>query len=224
MNSGFEQYIYSLMLEQDAPARDDAPEKPDQQADSPDQQQNQEGEQQDQPAAPVQEEEVIPEEIELAKLAVRAIYFNISSKDVHSLKLKYKDSVIPFEKISDFFEKTKKINPVLGFVEWAMDRYEGLSSKWTEQPEIKGDDIITKIKKFNKKLPEENRLDNGKRVYWTRIILNCLLHGTSNFNINISDVNEKNIKEIFRLLKQHFGSDTRGLFAGDNDWKGPGTF
>lgn len=178
-------------------------------------------------AAPEQEmnePQVFPEEIELAKLAVRAIYFNINSKDVHSLKLRYKDSVIPFEKISDFFEKTKKINPVLGFVEWAMDRYEGLSSKWTEQPEIKGDGIVEKIKKFNKKLPEENRLDNGKRVYWTRIILNCLLHGTSNFNINISDVNEQNIKEIFRLLKQHFGNDTRGLFAGDNDWKGPGTF
>ncbi len=213
MKSEFEKYILSLMMEQE---EEQAPEQ---------EQQGDETQQKD--AAPEQEmnePQVFPEEIELAKLAVRAIYFNINSKDVHSLKLRYKDSVIPFEKISDFFEKTKKINPVLGFVEWAMDRYEGLSSKWTEQPEIKGDGIVEKIKKFNKKLPEENRLDNGKRVYWTRIILNCLLHGTSNFNINISDVNEQNIKEIFRLLKQHFGNDTRGLFAGDNDWKGPGTF
>lgn len=209
MKSDFEKYILSLMMEQE---EEQAPD------------QEQQGDEAAAPEQEMNEPPVFPEEIELAKLAVRAIYFNINSKDVHRLKLRYKDRVIPFEKISDFFEKTKKINPVLGFVEWAMDRYEGISSKWTEQPEIKGDSIVEKIKKFNQKLPEENRLDNGKRVYWTRIILNCLLHGTSNFNINISDVNEQNIKEIFRLLKQHFGSDTRGLFAGDNEWKGPGTF
>jgi hypothetical protein len=211
MNYNFDKYIYKVFLEQ---PENNAPDE---------NQQNDVAEQEPQDVGQ-QEPQVFPEELELAKLAIRAIYFNISSKGVHKLKLKYKGRIIPFEKISDFFEKTKKIFPVLGFVEWAMDRYEGFSSKWTEQPEIKGDSIITKIKKFNKNLPEENRLDNGKRVYWTRIILNCLLHGTTNFNINISDVNEQNIKEIFRLLKQHFGSDTRGMFAGEGDWKGPGTF
>lgn len=216
MNHNFEKYIHSILVEQ--------PQPQEQQGDAPQEQPQEQPEQQQEQPQMQQEEQVFPEEIELAKLAVRAIYFNIASKDVHRLKLRYKDQTIPFEKISDFFEKTKKIYPVLGFIEWAMDRYEGLSSKWTEQPEIKGDSITKKIKKFNKKLPEENILDNGKRVYWTRIILNCLLHGTSNFNINISDVNEKNIKEIFRLLKQNFGGDTRGNFAGDNDWKGPGTF
>lgn len=217
MNFKFEKYINSFILEQEDQEASAQPQDAEQNSSQDEQQPDQQ---------PVQStpEEVVPEEIELAKLAVRAIYFNINSKDVHSLKLRYKNTFIPFEKINDFFEKTKKINPVLGFVEWAMDRYEGLSSKWTEQPEIKGDGIVEKIKKFNSKLPEENRLDNGKRVYWTRIILNCLLNGSSNFNINISDVNEKNIKEIFRLLKQHFGSDTRGLFAGDNDWMGPGVF
>lgn len=215
MSNNFEKYIHSVIMEQ---PEADIKEPP------PQQQTQEEQPEQPEQQPPQEEEEAIPEEIELAKLAVRAIYFNIDSKDVHRLKLNYKDQTIPFEKISDFFEKTKKIFPVLAFIEWAMDRYEGLSSKWTERPEIKGDSIVSKIKKFNKKLPEENRLDNGKRVYWTRIILNCLLHGTNNFNINISDVNEKNIVEIFRLLKQHFGNDTRGLFSGHDDWRGPGTF
>jgi hypothetical protein len=61
-------------------------------------------------------------------------------------------------------------------------------------------------------------------VYWTRIILNCLINGNAEFNINISDVNEKNIKEIFRLLKQSFGSDTRGILQGLDNLEGPGVF
>lgn len=167
---------------------------------------------------------VSPEEIELAKLAVRAIYFNVNSKDLHRLKLKVGEEIIPFEKIPDYFERTKKIIPILGFVEWAMDKYEGLSSKWTEDPSFKGLGIVEKIKKYNQEMPPEQKLDNGKRGYWTRIILNCLLRGSANFNLNISDINEKNIKEVFRLLKQEFGRDTRGLFATDVDTSGPGTF
>jgi len=173
------------------------------------------------------EEEVSPEEIELAKLAVRALYFNIESKDVHNLKLHIDNRDIPFEKISDYFEKTKNIFLVIGFVEWVMDRYEGVSSKWSEEKNIKGKSIGEKIRLFNKQLPDEQKLDNGKRVYWTRIILNALLHGDSNFNLNISEVNEKNIKEIFRLLKQYFGSDTRTAYPSPTltgDFRGPSTF
>lgn len=170
-----------------------------------------------------EEDEVFPEEIELAKLAIRAIYFNPSSKDVHKLKMRVNGEEIPFEKISDYYESTKNIIPVLGFIEWAMNKYEGISSKWTEQPDIRGKNIKEKMKEF-KKLPEEEQLDNGKRVYWTRIVLNCLLHGDANFNINIGDVNEKTIKEVFRLLNQHFSGDTRGMFVGTHFDKGPGTF
>ena len=218
MKSEFEKYIYNILVEQESPE----PPLPDagggeEGAPNPDEE-DLSGE------VMPQAEEVIPEEIELAKLAIRAIYFNPSSKDVHKLKLKINDHEIPFEKISDYYERTKHIIPVLGFIEWIMDKYEGVSSKWTEDPEIRGKNIIRKIKEFNKELPEEQKLDNGKRVYWTRIILNCLLHGSPNFNINIGDVNEKTIKEVFRLLNQNFSGDTRGLFPNMDSSKGPATF
>ena len=164
---------------------------------------------------------VFPEELELAKLAVRALYFNIASKDVHQYKMKIDGKPIPFDKISDYFESTKNWKPIVQFVEWIMDKFEGISSKWTEQPEIRGKSILQKIKKF-KHLDSEQVLDNGKRLYWVRIILNCLMSGNPDFNLVISDVNEKNIGEIFNLLKMHFGRDTRGI---DQDVKtGPGIF
>lgn len=174
---------------------------------------------------PQQDKPVFPEELELAKLAIRALYFNTDSKDVHNLKLKVGGTTIPFEKVSDFFEKTKKIIPILSFVEWVMDKYEGLTSKWTEDPEVKGKSVAEKVK-YYLALPDDKRLDNGKRVYWVRIILNALLHGSPDMNINIADVNEKNIVEVFRLLKQHFGRDTRGLVAPDieQNLEGPGVF
>lgn len=174
-----------------------------------------------------EDEPVFPEEIELAKLAVRAIYFDINSKDVHNLKLRTKDHVIPFEKISDYFEKTKNIIPILGFIEWSMNKYEGQSSKWTEEPEMRNKSIVEKIRKMNNTLSKEERLDNGKRVYWTRIILNGLLRGNPDFNINISDINETNIKEIFRLLKQYFGTDSTEPFPNPTitgDFVGPASF
>lgn len=223
MISEFDKYIYSLMLEaippkpneeeEDAPSPE-AGQMPDPSGNAPDEA----GGMGDDLSGDIPEEmgepdkPTFPEELELAKLAVRALYFNKDSKDVHNLVMHISGHDIPFEKVSDYFEKTKKIVPILSFVEWVMDRYEGLSSKWTEQPSIRGKMIKDKLKYFMS-LPEEERLDNGKRVYWTRIILNCLLQGTSNININIADVNEKNITEVFRLLKQHFGHDTRGLFS-----------
>jgi hypothetical protein len=158
-----------------------------------------------------EQEPVAPEEIELAKLAVRALYFNAASKNLHNKKLKYKGEVIPFEKISDFFEETKAILPVLYFVEKLMDSYEGLASKWTEREEVKGKSIIDKIEAFSAVSNDDEKLDNGKRVYWTRIILNCLLNGSPDYNLVISDINEDTIPEIFNMLKQHFGRDTRGM-------------
>jgi hypothetical protein len=213
MKSEFESYIHRILFEQE---EGDAPPAPPE-GDAPPEQQGLESEIIPEP------EQTFPEEIELAKLAIRAIYFNPSSKDVHNLKLKTEGREIPFEMISDYYEKTKDILPVLGFIEWAMDKYEGVSSKWTEDPEFKGKNIIQKIINYNKKLPEDQKLDNGKRVYWTRIILNCLLNGNPNFNINIGDVNEKTIKEVFRLLNQHFSGDTRGLFPNSDSSKGPAT-
>lgn len=224
MKSEFNEYILKLFLEAENDQEQNAPESP---QNAPEAQGGEnvppEGE------MPPDEgfgavEVVSPEELELAKLAVRAIYFNINSKDLHRLKLKVGKEIIPFEKIPDYFERTKKIIPILGFVEWAMDKYEGMSSRWTEDPSFKGLGIVDKIKKYNQELPPEQKLDNGKRGYWTRIILNCLLRGSANFNLNISDITEKNIKEVFRLLKQEFGRDTRGLFSTDLDTTGPGTF
>ncbi len=216
MKSEFEQYIQSLLFEQEAP-KPPTPEDEGGEESAPEDESGLESE------IMPEAEPTFPEEIELAKLAIRAIYFNPSSKDVHKLKLKIKGKEIPFEMLSDYYERTKDMLPVLGFIEWAMDKYEGVSSKWTEDPEVKGKNIIQKIIDYNKELPEEQRLDNGKRVYWTRIILNCLLHGNPNFNINIGDVNEKTIKEVFRLLNQHFSGDTRGLFPNLDQAKGPAT-
>jgi len=218
MKSQFESYIHRILFEQEAPE----PPTPD--AGGGEEGAPNPGEEDLSSEVMPEQEEVIPEEIELAKLAIRAIYFNLSTKDVHKLKLKAGDKIIPFEKISDYYESTKDIVPVLGFIEWMMDKYEGVSSKWTEDPEVRGKTIIQKIKEFNKTLPEEQKLDNGKRVYWTRIVLNCLLHGNPDFNINVGDVNEKTIKEVFRVLNQNFSGDTRGLFPNTDSFRGPATF
>jgi hypothetical protein len=166
------------------------------------------------------EKPVFPEEMELAKLALQALNFNAQSKNVHALKLKIDGREIPFERISDYFESTKDVAPILGFIEWAINRYEGGSSKWIRS---KTSNIIQTIKKLNTELPEEQLLDSNRRMEWTRIILNCLIKGDANFSLNISEVNEKTIGEIFDSLMQAFGSDSRGMFKG-LDFKGPATF
>lgn len=178
------------------------------------------------------EAKTYPEEIELAKLAVRAIYFDINSKNVHDLGMwvttvnpnthEKRKERIPFEKVADYFEKTKNYRSVLGFVEHVMDHYEGLSSKWTEPSDIEGKGILSKLRYFNN-LPETEKLDNGKRVHWARIVLNCLLNGQPGYNLNIDDVNAKNIKDIFKKLNQDFGGSTRGIFSTNIDLKGVGT-
>lgn len=171
-----------------------------------------------------EDEKVYPEELELAKLAVRALYFNAESKDLHQFKMKIApEKVIPFELITDYFEETKDWKHVLGFLEYIMDKYEGISSRWSEQPHIRGKTILQKIDKFNKTLEEDQKLDNGKRLYWVRLILNAFLRGNPDFNLNTSDVNEDNIVEVFRLLKQSFGTSTRGLRPGI-DLRSPGNF
>ena len=171
----------------------------------------------------IQDDPVSPEEIELAKLAVRALFFNTESKDIHQFSLKIGENRIPFEELPDFFEETKSWKPVIAFIEYVMDKFEGFSSKWSEQPEIKGKNILDKIKHFAKHTSDEEKLDNGKRLYWVRIILNCLLHGKPTENITIGDVNEKNIGEIFDMLKMHYGTDTRGITPG-KDIRAPGIF
>lgn len=172
----------------------------------------------------IEDEEVVtPEELELAKLAVRALYFNVKSKDVHQYSLKIRGNIIPFEKIPDYFEETKDFRPVLAFAEHIMNKFEGISSKWTEQPEIKGKSILQKIDKFNKGVPPEEQLDNGKRVYWARIILNCMNKGNPDENIVITDINEESITDIFNLFKLHYGYDSRGLRQ-DIGMRAPGVF
>lgn len=166
-------------------------------------------------------EEVNPEEIELAKVAVRALYFNLDSKDVHQYKLKYKDRIIPFEKLPDFFEETKRWRPVLAFVEFLMDKFEGTSSRWAEEDQISGLPIVKKIQKINKDVPEEEQLDDARRLYWARIILNCMLFGKPTENMNIGDVTARNLKEVYNWLKLHYGVDTRGIMAG-KDYIAPG--
>lgn len=169
------------------------------------------------------EEPVNPEEIELAKVAIRAIYFNLNSKDVHQYKLKVGDTLIPFEKIPDYFEETKQWKPVLAFIEHVMDKFEGISSKWAEEKEISGKPIIQKIKIMNKNIPEDQQLDNARRLYWVRIILNCILSGKPTENMNIGDVTERNLPEIFSMLKLHYGADTRGI-VGHEESQSPGVF
>jgi hypothetical protein len=174
-------------------------------------------------AGGAEQEPVNQEEIELAKLAVRAIYFNLDSKDVHQYKLKVKDDIIPFENIPDYFEESKNWTAVLAFIEHIMDKFEGTSSKWAEEKEISGKPIIQKLKIINRGMPKEQQLDAAQRLYWTRIILNCILFGKPTENMNIGDINERNLKEIFGWLKLHYGVDTRGITGGKNH-RAPGVF
>ena len=167
------------------------------------------------------EKPVFPEEMELAKLAIRALSFHAEGKNTQQLKLKIDGQQIPFEMMSNYFEKTKKNFAVLGFVEWVIDRYEGQGSNWMRR---QNGNIVSKIHKMNRELPEEQRLGSSDRLAWTRIVLNCLLQGTANFALNISEVNEKTIREIHNLLTQSFGHDSRGVFTGISDMRGPGTF
>ena len=95
--------------------------------------------------------------------------------------------------------------------------------KKAEEKEISGKPIIQKIKILNRNIPEEEQLDDAKRLYWARIILNCILTGKPSENMNIGDVTERNLKEIFGWLKLHYGVDTRGI-TGGKDHQAPGVF
>ena len=163
---------------------------------------------------------VPPEEIELGKLAVRALNFNTQSKDVHQYNINVNGNKIPFEKISDYFEQTKNWKPVLQFVEWVMNKYEGQNSKWSEEKGLLGKSIVQKIAILNRDKSDPSKLlDTSKRITWTRIILNCLLHSDPSFNLVGTDITEENLPDIFNLLKQHFNNNSRGLFS--TELKGP---
>ena len=225
MISTFDTYIQKFFLEAGgnpdeaqqnaAPAEQDAPE-----GEAADEELNPEDALDD--IAP--EEPSYPEELELAKLAVRALQFNIQSKDVHNLKFKINGQEIPFERISDYFESTKAIYPIIGFVEWVMDRYEGSASNWMKKHRP---GIVSRLKKMKQQLPEDQLLDDNNYLEWTRIVLNSLIKGTPNSNINISEVNEKTIGEVRNALMQSYDSDTRGITpstSGSSDFIGPATF
>ena len=170
-----------------------------------------------------EESDVNPEEIELARMAIRALHFNIESKDVHQFKLKLGERIIPFDKIADFFESSKQWKPILSFLEFIMDKFEGTAGHWAKEKEINGKPIIQKLAMINRDLPAEEKLPTTRRVYWVRIILNCILHGKPSDNTNIGDVDERNLDEVFSWLKMHYGSDTRGEFDGINT-RAPGVF
>lgn len=163
---------------------------------------------------------ISPEELELGKMAVRAANFNIHSKDVHQYSMIVNGKNIPFEKISDYFEETKNWKPVLKFVEWVMNKYEGSNSKWSEEQELLGKSILQKIKELNKdKSDPDKLLDNAKRITWVRIILNTLLRSDPSLNLVGTDVTEQNLPEIFNMLKYKFNNNSRGLFS--QELKGP---
>ena len=121
----FDKFIYRLIHEAENPDEQDEQELPSENPEDPEKSDGGEDDlmgelDQELPVAP--NKPVFPEELELAKLAIRALYFNKDSKDVHNLKLKMGKQIIPFERIVDYFEKTKKIVPILSFVEWVMDK------------------------------------------------------------------------------------------------------
>lgn len=162
-----------------------------------------------------------PEEKELAKLAVRALNFNSTANDVHQFKMTVNGQTIPFERISDFFEQTKNWKAVLKFVEWAINKYEGNNSKWSEEQELTGKNIIDKIRELNKDKSEPGKLlDNPKRLTWTRIILNALIHPDPSFNLSGVEVTDKNITDIYNMMRLHFGQNSRGITS--VEVKGPG--
>lgn len=163
---------------------------------------------------------VPPEELELAKLAIRAANFNTSSTDIHQYQLKINGQVIPFDQVSSYFEQTKNWQAVLKFVEWIINKYEGANSRWSEDQELLGKDIIKKIRFFNKDRSDPSKLlDNSKRIVWSRIILNALNNPDPSFNMNGSEVDEKSLPDIFNMLKQKFGNNSKGLAS--TELKGP---
>lgn len=159
---------------------------------------------------------VPPEELELAHLAIRAVNFDIKSKDVHQYG--FQDNTgnrISFEQIPSYFEETKDWRRVLKFIEWLINKFEGVNSQWAEEQELKGKNIIQKISIINRKnkANPELQLDNSKRLVWTRIILNALINSDSSMNIIGSDIDEKSLPDIFNQLKQNFMHSSTGLFA-----------
>lgn len=167
------------------------------------------------------EKPVPPEELELAKLAVRARNFNIHSKDVNQYKADVNGQILAFEKLPDYFEKSKDWKTTLKFIEWIMNKYEGDNTSWSNHKELAGRDIITRIRKINRqnKGNPDMLLDNSKRLVWTRIILNAMLHADPSFNLVGTDVTEENMPDIFNMLKQNFNNNSRGLF--NTELKGP---
>jgi hypothetical protein len=152
-----------------------------------------------------------PEETELGKLAIRALNFDIQSKDINQYKFTLPDGqTIPFEKISEYFEQTKDWRRVLRFVEWIINKYEGVNSQWASENELKGKNILQKLSALRNRNPE-NQMDKSKFVIWTRIILNALINGNQSMNLSGTDVNDENIKDVFNQLKQNFGGNPRGL-------------
>jgi hypothetical protein len=162
-----------------------------------------------------------PEEKELANLAIRALNFNSGANDVHQFKMTVNGQTIPFERIPDFFEQTKNWKAVLKFVEWVINKYEGNNSKWSEEQELTGKNIVSKIQELNKDKSDPSKLlDNPKRLTWARIILNALIHPDPSFNLSGVEVTDKNIKDIYNMMRLHFGQNTRGITNGEV--KGPG--
>lgn len=170
------------------------------------------------------EEITSPEEFELAKLAIQALFF-----DTRSVKTKINP------KIYDDFENKRNIIPILTHVEHVInknqsdegfrikDKLDSISHS-SNTPDIKHKSIADKIKYFSKN-QSENSLDQGKRIFWVRIILNALKFKSNNYNLLEDDITPESIKVIFNKLKYDFNDDTRGTYRGfGNNISGPGVF
>lgn len=165
-----------------------------------------------------------PEEFELAKLAVRALFFDPQAKKVNP-------------KIYDDFETNKNVIDILGYVERLINSSEsdegfrvkeklGDANLDDSGAELEGKSIGQKLKYFNKN-QKDNKLDHGRRIFWTRIILNTLKYNGNNYNLIEDDITPDTIKNIFDKLKGDFNHDTRGVFKSfdsNTSAQGPGVF
>ncbi len=177
------------------------------------------------PQSDATQEITSPEEFELAKLAVRALFFDPSKSGINP-------------KIYDDFESKKNVISILNYVERKIDETESdegfrvterLDQSNPDSKKLKGMSIGKKLLYLNQN-SKENTLDNGRRIFWTRIILNALKYNGNNYNLVEDDITPETIKPIFDKLKQDFNVNTRGTYSAfsndvsGNTRNGPGVF
>lgn len=162
-----------------------------------------------------------PQDIELARLAVKALSMDGSRVN---------------PKIYDDFEKKRNSAQILNYIESRVGKVGAVDSIVDTALAQLGDTIDTnalKGKSISDKLAYYNQqtggYDDTQIDFWTRIILNALKYNGNDYNMTGGDGDSMN--SIIERLKQDFNYDTRGMFdklvkdrVTGSSLSGPGVF